>query len=435
VLVDRDTVDQVLARMAPHLRIALPNGREVMVGFRELDDFHPDRLYARLPVFAPFRTLREELSDPARFAQMGHHPPTSAPAAPAPQPPSDLLDRIIEQPAPESEDLHGFIQRAVAPYLLPEASAQQKALLGQVDAAIGALLRLVLHHPDFQALESLWRSMNLVVRRVETSADLQIHLFDVQRAELEADLLVSERVEETSLYRALVGMPAASGEREPWSLLVGAYTFGQGADDVSLLARIARTANAIGAPWISGAHPRLVGCEGVGQLADPRCWTSPDPSEQAILRRSAHARWLGLALPRVLLRLPYGRDGEECEQAPAFEELTEPLDHEEFLWGNPAIACALLLAQSVEAAGWALRPGMHRELTGLPLHLRRREGEAEATPCAEVLLTEGSTQRLLDEGLMPLASVKGQDAIRLIRFQSVADPLAPLAGAWQGGTE
>jgi type VI secretion system protein ImpC len=118
---------------------------------------------------------------------------------------------------------------------------------------------------------------------------------------------------------------------------------------------------------------------------------------------------------------------------PGFEELTEPLDHEELLWGNPAIACALLLAQSFEAVGWGFQPGMHRDLTGLPLHLRRRQGETEATPCAETWLTEDAAQRLLDEGLIPLASVKGQDTVHLIRFQSVADPLAPLAGAWGGG--
>lgn len=433
VPVDRDVIDPVLATMTPRARIPLPNGRDISVGIDELEDFHPDRLYARLPVLAPFRELREELSDPARFSRLASRPAAQGPAAPPRPAPSDLLEQIVGEATAAPEDLPGFIQRAVAPHLVPQMSPQQGAMREQVDAAIAALLRLVLHDPAFQALESVWRSLSWLVRQVETSAVLQIHVMDVARAELDSDLRASGPIEATALHQALRAKTAGAPDGEQWSLLVGAYVFGDRSGDIPLLARIAEVAHAIGAPWISGAHPQLVGCQAAEQLGDPRAWAGPEPALRTLLRRGEHARWLGLALPRVLLRVPYGRDGEAPERLPGFEELTEPADHEEYLWGNPAMACGLLLAQAFEAAGGDAPPGMPRDLTGLPFHLRRREGGTEAVPCAETWLTEAGAERLLDEGLIPLASVKDQDAVRLLRVQSVADPQAPLAGLWQGG--
>ena len=106
--------------------------------------------------------------------------------------------------------------------------------------------------------------------------------------------------------------------------------------------------------------------------------------------------------------------------------------HEDYLWGNPVFACALLLAQSFNEHGWQMRPGMHSQIDGLPLHLYQREGESELKPCAEALLTEEGAERIMDNGLMPLESLKGRDAIRLVRFQSITDPPQVLAGRWSG---
>jgi type VI secretion system protein ImpC len=147
------------------------------------------------------------------------------------------------------------------------------------------------------------------------------------------------------------------------------------------------------------------------------------------LRQSAYARWIGLAMPRFLLRMPYGKNGAETERFD-FEELSKDPAHERYLWGHPAVACAYLLGEAFTRFGWRMRPGSVLEIDGLPTHVYYRDGEAELKPCAEMLMTEDVAELLLDRGIMPLASIKGSDRVRLVRFQSVADPPAGLAGRW-----
>jgi type VI secretion system protein ImpC len=146
------------------------------------------------------------------------------------------------------------------------------------------------------------------------------------------------------------------------------------------------------------------------------------------LRRIPQATWLGLALPRFLLRLPYGQRTQSTEQF-AFEEMPAG-GHEDYLWGNPAFACAYLLGEAFVQDGWEFRPGQIPRIEGLPAHVYRANGESHLKPCAEALLTENAGEAILNKGLMPLLSIKGSDSVRLMRFQSIALPPAPLSGRW-----
>jgi type VI secretion system protein ImpC len=110
--------------------------------------------------------------------------------------------------------------------------------------------------------------------------------------------------------------------------------------------------------------------------------------------------------------------------------MPEPVEHERYLWGNPAIACAYLLGESFSRYGWEMRPGALRDIDGLPLHLYRSEGEKRLKPCAEVLMTEEAAELLIGRGFIPLASLKDTDRVKVVRFQSIASPSAPLAGRW-----
>jgi type VI secretion system protein ImpC len=180
-----------------------------------------------------------------------------------------------------------------------------------------------------------------------------------------------------------------------------------------VLAQIAAMARTAGAPFLSGLGPSVVGLQGVFDE----------------LRRSAAARWVGLAMPRFLLRLPYGKNSDETETF-AFEEMPSPVEHERYLWGNPSIACAYLLGESFTRYGWELRPGALRDVDGLPLHLYQGDGEKVLKPCAEILMTEEVAELLIERGFMPLASIKNTDTVRVVRFQSIASPSAALAGRW-----
>ena len=222
---------------------------------------------------------------------------------------------------------------------------------------------------------------------------------------------------------------------EPWAIIVGNYTFGDGSDDLDLLSRMAGIAHRAGAPFLAEASARLLGCDSLASSPHPREWKMPQELARgwAELRRQPEADSVGLALPRFLLRLPYGKKTLPLESFD-FEEFPELPVHEDYLWANPAFAVALLLAQSFSETGWEMRPGMMTEIDRLPLHVYGKEGESESKPCAEILLTEDAAERLLEQGLIPLVSFKDRDLVRVMRFQSIADPPRGLAGRWVSGS-
>ena len=445
VRIDRDDYDAVLARVQPAVDLRLDGSESARVAFRirDIDDFHPDSLYRELPVFAGLREMRRRLEDPSTFQTAARELMGETDAPPVPRPaPGSLLDSILGETdggqgaaAGVSADVHPadslqrFIRSVMSAHLVPGEDPRQAALLDRADRAVAPMMRAVLRDPSFRAVESLWRALYLLVRRVETDSSLGIWLLDVTREELAADLGGGSALESSALYRAVVEREAKTPGGVPWSLIVGDYTFGPDAGDVRILEALAGLGHATDAPFIAGASPRLAGAAGFDGEADPARWAQVTAPEWSAFRRSRLARHVGLVLPRVLQRLPYGEENEPCD-AFDFEEVETPPRHENLAWGNPAFSCAILIARAFGRAGWQMRSSFDPDLSGLPLHLYREGGETRAQPCAETLLTERAAERLLEMGLMPLASIRDQDAVRLVRLQSIADPPAPLAARW-----
>ncbi len=434
--VDRDDLDEVLSDLAPHLVLRLgAEGSPVTLRFAALEDFHPDQLYARLPVFQALRELRRRLNDPREFPAAARELAGEAPPPPPRVPSGGLLDSILDDAVPPDTnaaleasggDLHRFLQQVLKPHLIARADPRQADLVAQVDAAASATLRAILHHPAFQALEALWRGADLLVRRVDTSTDLRIELIDVTEAELHAALAPGGDPADSPLHALLT----RQSQTVPWALLAGAYTFGGDPADVERVAQLAAIGHLLQAPWIGGAHPRLAGVDSLAAQPDPAEWNPVVDPAWDLVRSSPLARSMGLVLPRFLLRLPYGREFDSCESL-MFEEIEKDADHAAYLWGPPAFAVALILGRAcAEAGGWNLLPAIDPEIGGLPHVVHGRGAGAVALPCAEILMTERGGARLLDRGLMPLASLKDQDRVRLLRLQSMAQPLAALAGRW-----
>lgn len=451
--VDHETLGKVFARCAPRLRIRLGavEGPELAIDFGALDEFHPDALFQRLGLFAALRETRQRLENPATFmaaaAELGGDD-VPAPAVPAlvgadAEADAETIRRLLgsapSDPAQATIEgrLHESVRRAVrdmvAPYVVAEADPRQTELVASVDRAIGEQMRALLHHPAFQALEATWRSVEHLVAEVETGGEIQIFLLDALRAELEADMAAAGAdLERSQLHRLLVERGGALPGADAWGLIVGAYSFGPEAGDVALLAALGAVASRAGGPFIAAASPEVLGCRSLARTPDPRDWAAPGAeaaARWAALRASPWARWIGLALPRVLLRLPYGAGTAPTERF-AFEELAPGRDHEAYLWGNPAFTCATLLAMSFGERGWAMEPGDSLELGNLPAHAYREGEESKLEPCAEALLTERALEAILGRGVMPLMSFPDRNAVRVVRVHSLADPPAALAGAW-----
>ena len=375
IRIDRDSVEDLFQELGVSVNLdGLP------LSFREMEDFHPDRLYQHVLAFQD----SSQLSNPAPVAT------------------GSLLDQMLaDEPslprrvsASDANDMSAFLKRITAGHLAPKQDAASQTRAAQQQELASTIMRGVLHHPSFQAMEAAWRAILMLVRDLDETG-LELYL---------VDLTLPELIEHMAPLQQKL---KAKGQ---WSLLVGNYAFGQSELHIELLQRIAEMAQAVNAPFL--AEAKLPGEE------------ESDAPWQAF-RKSPAAKWIGLALPRFLLRLPYGKKTSAIESFP-FEEMPES-KHSAYLWGNPAFLCASLLGQSFLANGWDMSP-LKRQMEHLPHHVYQEDGQSESKPCAEILMTEREAYELMDQGFMPVASMKYQDAAMVVRFQSVALPLAPLPG-------
>ena len=459
--VDRDNLNEVMARMKPEIRLPLaePESDVLTIRFTELDDFHPDRLYEHCEIFEPIREIRRKLDNPRTFEEAAKEirswtdseaAAIQEPLEEQPMPSSEagkfetagLLDQIIEEaevqpseakPSSDTSEWSQFLKKIVQPHLVPGEDPQQIELEATLNATAAVLMRIILHHPYFQPLEAAWRTLHFLVSRLETDALLKLYVVDMSKNELAADLTLENDLRTTGTYKLLVEQTVGTAGGEPWAVVAGNFTFEQTREDAELLGRMAKIAAAAGAPFIAAAHPNLLGCDSLAKTPDPDEWRPiGEKSGQAAwqaLQKLPETAYLGLALPRFLLRLPYGAETDPLEQF-EFEEMAAEPQHKDYLWGNPCYACIRLLGQAFSADGWNLEPGTGADINNLPLHIYQAAGETCIKPCAEALLTERAAEVIMSSGFMPLLSFRDQDRIRLARFQSLALPLTRLAGRW-----
>lgn len=404
--------------------------------FKDLDDFHPDRLFGALELFRGLRELRQQIANPESFQETAAELLAGADEAPIPrrdQPPPiaemltgpSLLDQIVEGSenpsgaatvmSRKADPLQKYINQIVAPYVVAQAHPKQTEMLEKVDTAISASMRDLLHERSFQALEAAWRALDFLIRRVDTDTDLKIYVLNVSKKTLAQDLVPAADLRSTSIYRTLVDETVNTPGAEPWALVAANYTFGPGDDDIDLLGRIALLASAAECAVVARADAALLG--DAGELA---AWNE--------FQKIPETRYVGLALPGFLLRLPYGKETSPLEQFP-LEEMPQTPRHQEYLWGNPAFACAYLLADAFSNSGWEMRPGEVLDIESLPVHIYKKDGESVMKPCAEVLMTQSEAEALMERGLIPLLSMKGSDRIHVAGIRSIAG--TPLAGRWE----
>lgn len=441
--VDCDNFEQVLTRLRPQLQLSLPAApnENLNLSFGTMEDFHPDRLLKQVSRLAGMLEQRKRLLNPATSASAASEMqallthPLPQPATPATAPTgrtesdADTMARLLggaaEVPAqaPKTSGTGGILDKilkdAVRSSAVPSETPQQGALLSVLDLELAGKLRSLLHAPQYQALEAAWRGMDLLVRNFGGEENLKLCLVDVTKEELAADLRNQDSLAACGLWKIL----EQQAQETAWAAWLGLYSFGDQPEDLEILGRLAKIAAQAHAPFIAAGSPSLVGCASFGLQTDPDTWNQAMPAEArqawSALRGLPEARSLGLALPRFLLRLPYGQSTEAIDAFP-FEELSGDSLHELYLWGNPAVLCGHLLASTFLADGWDMERGFSGEISDLPVHGFSEDGESKVKPCAETWLGERACQAILRQGLIPILSIKGRDAVQVITLQSIA---------------
>ncbi len=273
-----------------------------------------------------------------------------------------------------------------------------------------ALMNRLLHHPDFQALEGAWRGLDWMLRRAQKGGQVQVVLYDVPFAELAADL-GTEDLAKSALYQLLIEKGSRGPKGEPWALIVGNYLFEPTVKHAELLGRLAKIARHSAAPFLAGADPRVHKKDFSQGEEDGAAW--------AALRQLPVAALLGLALPRFLLRQPYGENTTSIDRF-SYEECPsgQPMA---YLWGNAGFAAAALVAQGFQKEGWAFKPGNVLDLVDMAMHVYVEDDEEHAT-LAEEWVARPLAEAMTKLGYMVLLCVKGRNAMQLVRFTSLAQP-------------
>ena len=349
---------------------------------------------------------------------------------------SGVLDQIINETRIGKDDWERDQSRRQIATLVEEVmkgtlrvskdlEATINARIADIDKVLSAQLNAIMHSPEFQKLEGAWRGLHYFVMQSETSTMLKIRVLNISKDELRKDLEKAVEFDQSALFKKVYEEEYGTFGGAPYGALIGDFEFGRHPQDLALLEKVSNVAAAAHAPFISAAAPGLLGLEGFTDLPNPRDlakkFETPDYAKWKSFRESEDSRYVGLTLPHVLMRLPYGPDTVPVE-AFNFKEDVDGTDHSKYLWGNAAYAMGARLTDAFAKYGWtaAIRgvEGGGR-VDGLPTHtFRTDEGEIALKCPTEIAITDRREKELSDLGFIPLVHCKGTDFAAFFGAQS-----------------
>ena len=306
-----------------------------------------------------------------------------------------------------------------------------QAIIGEIDKKLTDQVNLILHHDDFQQLEGSWRGLHHLVNNTETDEMLKIRVFNISKKELGKTLKDYKGTawDQSPIFKKVYEEEYGSFGGEPYGCLVGDYHFDHTPPDVELLSEMAQTAAAAHSPFIAGAAPSTMGMESWQELANPRDLTkifqTAEYAPWRSLRESEDSRFVGLAMPRFLSRLPYGAKTDPVDEFD-FEENTEGAVHDKYCWSNSAYTMAVNINRAFKMYGWCSRiRGVESggAVEGLPCHsFPTDDGGVDMKCPTEIAITDRREAELAKNGFMPLIHKKNSDFAAFIGAQSLQKP-------------
>src|SRR6187455_256599 len=274
---------------------------------------------------------------------------------------NDFASLLKKEFKPKTDEAKSAVEQAVqtlAQQALANTALRSTDAVRTIEAMIAALdkrltdqVNKIIHHEDFQKLESAWRGLHYLVNNTESDEQLKIRVMNVSKQELGKTLKRYKGTawDQSPLFKKVYEEEYGQFGGEPFGCLVGDYYFDQTPPDVELLGEMAQVSAAAHTPFISGASPTIMQMSSWQELANPRdltkIFTTPEYAAWRSLRESEDSRYLGLAMPRFLARLPYGAKTNPVEEF-NFEEETHGGEHGSYAWANSAYAMAVNINRS-----------------------------------------------------------------------------------------
>ncbi len=354
---------------------------------------------------------------------------------------SDLLAKILDEgrlalndsQTQFAKDMVGeFVQQVMDGTLVMSRDLETtiKVRIAEIDRLLSAQLSEILHHENFQQLEASWRGLHHLVFESETSTMLKIRVLNVSKKELLKDLERAIEFDQSATFKKIYEEEYGVFGGQPYSGLVGDYYFSNHPEDLSLLEKMAGVAAAANAPFISGASPKMFGWQGYEEMSEVRdlakIFDRAEYMKWRSFRDSEDSRYVGLTLPRTLMRLPYGAETGLSTESFRFEEDVDGKEHGKYLWGNAAYSFGTRLTEAFALYGWtvAIRGVEGGGLVqGLPTHtFQTDEGDVALKCPTEIAITDRREKELSDLGFIPLVHCKGTDYAAFFGAQSCQKP-------------
>ncbi|MEE9318989.1 MAG: type VI secretion system contractile sheath large subunit [Granulosicoccus sp.] len=350
---------------------------------------------------------------------------------------SMLLDKEFR---PKTTEAKTAVEKAVATLaaqaladtgvISDDAVSTIESIIAEIDKKLTEQTNLIMHHAEFTKLEGAWRGLHHLVNNTETDEMLKIRVMNIEKKELGKTFKKYKGVswDQSPLFKKIYGAEYDQLGGEPYGCLVGDYHFDHSAPDVEILNGMKEVAAAAHAPFITGASPNVMQMESWSELSNPRDLTkilsTPEYAAWNSLRDSDDAKYLGLALPRYLARVPYGAKTDPVEEFD-FEEDTSN-GSESYVWSNSAYSMAVNINRSFKEYGWCSRiRGVESggAVEGLPVHTFPSDDGGVDMQCpTEVSIGDRREAELAKNGFMPLLHRKNTDTAAFIGAQSLQKP-------------
>ena len=344
---------------------------------------------------------------------------------------------------PKTERMQEEVQtatRTLAEYVLKDVKLVSADVLNTIQAIKAAIdeklthqVNQILHHEQFQKMESAWRGLHYLVSNTETDEMLKIRVLNVKKDELRKVLKTFKgmRWDQSPVFKKIYGEEYDQPGGQPYGCLVGDYFFDQSPMDVELLGEIAKVSAASHSPFITGASPSVMQMSSWSELSNPsdlsKLFTTPEYAAWRSLRESEDSRYIGLAMPRFLARRPYGARTEPVDEFD-YEEDTEGADSGKYCWANSAYAMATNITRSFKLYGWCSRIRGRESggiVEGLPLHsFPTDDGGVDMKCPTEIAIGDRREAELAKLGFMPLSHWKNTDTAAFVGAQSLQKPAA-----------
>lgn len=448
-LIDRGNFNHVIERTAPRLVLQVQNRLtntdskiSVELHFKSMEDFEPVNVLSQVPPLKELLDVRRRLdqllsklegndllkSDLMAVLRFAGEPGTLLSKLefgfPSAEQAGEVasLEQILEHARPVNKEdnehnrtlIEHFVRQCIrsGPITSTDVEGTINAWLADIDGKLSRQLNEIMHAPEFQKLEGTWRGLHYLVHHTETSQTLQIKVLNVSKRELIKEQETAFEFDQSALFKKVYEDAFRVLGGHPYGLLVGDYEFSRRPEDIQLLTMTSRLAAFAHAPFIAAASPHLFNFDRFGELNCARdltkIFSSSPYSAWNSFRESEESRYVGLTMPRVLGRLPYGAEFRQLDEF-NFEEFIDGKGRDKYLWMNAAWAYAVRVTDAFAKYGWMARSCGDEggKVEGLPVHTSYTDDGDTAMNCpTELAITDFFKSLLYNLGFLPLHHYK-----------------------------